>query len=195
MDQVKSMVKDVSNSKTVKDGLDKLTKYGPLGMQAVSMLKNSGLSQKYSKEMANIGAPQRDVANQMIQQAQSGQINQSDQYAIDQWKQSAIAQAKSYYAKAGLSDSSMATQAIADINSQAEAKYEAARQQLLNTGMSALNVVDKYQQAAVQAEMSGDQAAAKQATDFLSAYGSWLRGQGQLTGQTTGTQPAATTPT
>jgi hypothetical protein len=65
---------------------------------------------------------------------------------------------------------------------------------MLTTGMNALNTVDKYQVAAIQAEMQGDQATAQQAAAFLNSYGSWLRALPTLTGQPgTGTTPSATT--
>jgi hypothetical protein len=127
--------------------LDKAVKYGPLALQGGNMLMNRGLAKKYSSQFADVGKTQRDVANSMVADAQAGRINPADQYAIDQWAQGAIAQAKQYYAKAGLSDSSMATSAIADINNRAAAMKEKARMDLLTTGMNALNQAREFNKA------------------------------------------------
>lgn len=162
---------------------DKAMKYGPLALGAAGMLQQNSASKKAVGKYGELGGTQRGVANEMIQQAQAGQINPADQYSIDQWQQQAIAQAQQYYSKAGLSDSSMANGAINEIKAKATAMKEQARQQLLQTGITALNTVDKYSAAAIQAEMAGDQAAAAQATNFLSSYGNWLRALPTLTGQ------------
>lgn len=155
--------------------LNGLAKYGPLGLGAASILGNRGAAKKAAGQIREVGGPQRAIANDMITQAQAGNINQADQYQIDQWKQGAIAQSRAYYAKAGISDSSMAQNAEAEINAKATAMHEQARQQLLQTGLETLNITDKTQVAAIQAELAGDQQTQQQITQFMNAYGSWLR--------------------
>lgn len=185
-------IKPGPSAPTLPSGImDKVLKYGPLALGAAGMLSQRAAAKRYPKELANIGAPQREVANQMIADAQAGRINPADAYAIDQWEKSAVAQSRDYFAKAGISDSTMSTGAENDIHARAAAMREQARTTLLQQGIDTLNVVDKYTVAAVQAEMAGDQATAKQATDFLSSYGAWLRAYPTLTGQPgTGTTPA-----
>lgn len=162
--------------------VDKALKYGPIGLQAANMLGQKGQSGKYASQFEGIGNTQKQVANQMISDAQAGKINPADQYAIDQWKQDAITQAKQFYAKAGISDSTQLNGAISDINARAEAMKQQSLQTMLKTGMDALNITDKYMAQAVQAEMAGDQASAEQASNFLNAYGSWLRALPTLNG-------------
>ena len=65
-----------------------------------------------------------------------------------------------------------------------------ALQNYLTQGMSALNITDQYQLQAVLTELQGSQQATAAATNFLGAYGSWLRGLNTSTGQTAAT-PAA----
>lgn len=179
--------------KTVKDAMDALAKYGPLALAGGNLMNNKALSQKYAQKMGNVGQTQNAVAQQQIADAQAGKINASDQASIDQWKQGAIAKAKQYYAQAGMSDSSMANDAIAQIEQQATTMHEQARQNLLQAGINTLNITDKYQQAAVGAEMSADQNAGQLNQQFLSTYGQWMRQLPVTSNSGSTTTPATTT--
>ena len=162
-------------SSPIGDALGKLTKYGPLAAQGANLLMNRNAGQKYANEFKDIGSTQSGVATQMIQQAQAGQINPSDQASIDSWKAQQKAQTQAYYAKAGLSDSSMAQQAMAQIDQQANTMHEEARTKLLQTGMNALNITDQNQVRAVNAEISADKTAGTNMSNFMNTYAQWLR--------------------
>ena len=181
---------------TTKGALDALAKYGPLGLSAANIASQKKLAGQSGQKIAGIGATQNAVAQQQISDAQAGKINPADQAAIDQWKQQAKAQALQYFAKAGLSDSSMAQQSLADIDAKGAQMFEQARQQLLQAGISTLNITDKYQLAAVNAEMQASQASSQQMGQFLNTYGQWMSQTPKMTSGTTSattTQPAATT--
>ena len=58
-----------------------------------------------------------------------------------------------------------------------------ARQNLLTTGINALGISDKYEAAAIEAELQADRQMNQYVTNFLNAYGSWMRALPELTGQ------------
>lgn len=161
---------------------DYLTKYGPLAMYGLGQMGQMQQGQQMQKAMANVGAPQRAEGQRLLAQYQSGQINPGDQYAIDQWKQSAIAQSRQYFAQAGQSDSSQAKEAEKQIEAQAVNMRQTALQNILQQGLSVLNVTDQYQAQAIQMELQNSQQALANTTNFFNAYGQWLRTTPTMTG-------------
>lgn len=101
--------------------------------------------------------PVATTANSLIEQYKTGQINPSDQFNIDRWKQAQIAAAKNYYAKAGIPDSSSAQSAIKNIEAQAVAMQDAARQGLLTQGLNAFNANRQLTSQAIQAQSLAQQ--------------------------------------
>ena len=163
--------------------LDKALKYAPLGGLAASgynLLNAPKLAQKQAAQIGQVGADQQAVGKQLISQAQAGQLNPADAYNIQQWQQQAIASANAYYAKAGLSDSSMHTQAISDIQAKAVAYQQQFIQDMLTQGVNILNGLNATQVAGINAETAASKDAAAQSQAFLNAlgqYGSWLNTQ------------------
>lgn len=96
--------------------------------------------------------PVATTANDLITQYQTGQINPSDQFNIDRWKAAQIAAAKNYYSKAGIPDSSTARHAISEIEAQAVAMQDAARQGLLTKGLAAFTANNQLTAEALQAQ-------------------------------------------
>ncbi len=115
------------------------------------------------------------MGEDLINQYKSGKLNPADQFAIDQWSQGALAQTQDYYNRAGLADSSMAKNAIEAIKSRAVAMKQEALNNLLTMGTNILNITDRYQAMAVQAEMAANQSLATTAINFMAAYGNYLR--------------------
>lgn len=181
----------VSNSKSVKDAMDKLTKYGPLALGGAGMLNQRATADRFRQQMAQIGGPQRAIGEQLLGQFQQGKLAPGDAARIAEWEQSALAQARQYYSKAGQPKGTSANSTYSQISKQAEAMRQQALQGMLSTGLSTLNITDRYQAAALNAEMQADQQANAAGTQFLNAYGSWLRAVPQITGE----KPATTTTT
>ena len=180
-------------------GLGPLAGLLPAAAGAAGIAAGSKNAQKYYDQIMGIGKLQRDAATSMIETGQAGKAMPADQYAIDQWKNQAIVQAQQYYAKAGISDSTQLTGTIADINARATAMTQQAAQNLVTTGMNELNNLDKYQLAAVQAEMKADQGSAGQIQSFMTSLGNFINSpSGQsLFGSAVNavTSPGATTST
>jgi hypothetical protein len=156
----------------------KALKYGPLALGGVSAIAQR---QAYSRAAAHINAiagPQRDLGNRLIAQFNSGQINAADQAAIDRWQATATAQSRQYFANSGQSNSTAALQSERDIGAQGNAMKAQALQNMLVQGTTLLNIADRYQLAAVQAELRGDTALMSMAGSFMGSYAKWLATEG-----------------
>jgi hypothetical protein len=148
-----------------------LLKLAPAIGGLAGLATSSSNANKYFDEIKALGGPQRDIANQLLAQYKAGTINAADAFNIQQTKQAAINRANDFYAKAGIPDSSQLQGTIANINQQADAQTEQARQNLLTQGLNELNVTDNTQVEAIKAQIAGDQAAAKALTDFMTMLG------------------------
>jgi hypothetical protein len=148
-----------------------LLKLAPAIGGLAGLATSSSNANKYFDEIKSLGGPQRDIANQLLAQYKAGTINAADAFNIQQTKQAAINRANDFYAKAGIPDSSQLQGTIANINQQADAQTEQARQNLLTQGLNELNVTDQTQVEAIKAQIAGDQAAAKALSDFMTMLG------------------------
>jgi hypothetical protein len=148
-----------------------LLKLAPAIGGLAGLATSSSNANKYFDEIKALGGPQRDIANQLLAQYKAGTINAADAFNIQQTKQAAINRANDFYAKAGIPDSSQLQGTIANINQQADAQTEQARQNLLTQGLNELNVTDQTQVEAIKAQIAGDQAAAKALQDFMVMLG------------------------
>jgi hypothetical protein len=148
-----------------------LLKLAPAIGGLAGLATSSSNANKYFDEIKSLGGPQRDIANQLLAQYKAGTINAADAFNIQQTKQAAINKANDFYARAGIPDSTQLQGTIANINQQADAQTEQARQNLLKQGLDELNVTDNTQVEAIKAQIAGDQAAAKALTDFMTMLG------------------------
>lgn len=111
------------------------------------------------------------VANQQMQQFQSGQLTLSDQQALEQWKQQQKVTIDDYYAKAGLSDSEAHVDALNSLQQQAIAKADELRQKYLANALSASQAGGNIASALAQVQQSGDTAASNALMQMLMAAG------------------------
>ena len=148
-----------------------LLKLAPAIGGLAGLATSSSNANKYFDEIKALGGPQRDIANQLLAQYKSGTLNAADSFKIQQTKQAAINRANDFYAKAGIPDSTQLQGTLHDIDVQADAQTEQARQNLLTQGLNELNVTDQTQVEAIKAQIAGDQAAAKALTDFMTMLG------------------------
>lgn len=102
--------------------------------------------------------PAQNTSNSILDQFNKGQLNAADQYNIAKWAQDSKAKKQQYYAQAGLSDSSMATQDIASIDAQAGAMRDQALNNMLQVGLQAAGIANSATGNAVQLQMQQDQA-------------------------------------
>lgn len=150
-------------------------RYGIPALGAVGGIMQRRAAMGLANQYRGLASAQRGAGEDLVAQYRSGKLNQADQYAIDQWEQGAIAQTKDYYARASLSDSSMAKNAEASIHNAAVARKQEALNNLLTMGTNILNITDRYQAMAVQAELAANQALGVTAINFMAAYGNYLR--------------------
>lgn len=137
-----------------------------VGLGATSLLKQLG-APSAQKQFNAVGGPTKDVSNQLLKQFSSGQVTGADAFAIQQYAQQQKSAIDQYYAQAGLSNSSMHTQAIAEIDARAEAMRQQAVQNLLTGGLKAAGVSDPTLTAGIKAGVDQDAAAMKQMQDFI----------------------------
>lgn len=168
-------LKDATIPKDAGDALSKLLRAGPGLLGAAGMLQQRSAADKFAQQIAAIGGPQRELGNQLLNAYKSGQLSPADASRIAQWEQSATAQMRQYFARAGTANSTQARSAANQIKAQAEAMRQQALQGMLTQGTNMLNITDRYQAAALEAEMRADASAVQAAVGFLGAYGAWLR--------------------
>lgn len=137
---------------------------------ALGIAGGSALFQKKQGLNPNLMAgatPAQTTSNKILDQYNSGQLNPADQYNIAKWAQDAKASKQEYYAKAGLSDSSMATQDIASIDAQAGAMRDQALQNMLQGGLNAAGVANTATGQAVNLQIQQDQQAQQAQQQFF----------------------------
>lgn len=151
-------------------GMSTAQKIG-LGLMGTSLLGGMGGKPggggTPSTDPYGTGKHSADIANQIMDQYQKGQLNPADAYAIDKFTKDSIAQTENYYAKAGLSDSSMKTQAISEINAKAAAMKDQALQNMLQSAFQAADISQGPVQNAVQQQIAADQQAQQAQSSFF----------------------------
>lgn len=113
------------------------------------------------------GAQAASEAQMLWKRYNTGEIMPGDQAKIAQWQQAQIQQTKDYYAKAGLSDSSMAQEAIGQIGQQADQMRQQAHQNLLAPAMQATGMANDYAKGLVAYQIQQDQQAQQAQKEFM----------------------------
>ena len=137
-----------------------------VGLGAASLVKQlttPGVQGQFN----NIAAGTKAASDALLQQFKSGTLNGADAFAIQQWAQQSKAAVDQYYAKAGLSNSSMHTDAVNQINAQAEAMRQQAIQNLLTQGLKAAGVSDPTLVAGINAGLKQDDQSMQAMQNFL----------------------------
>ena len=133
---------------------------GPNVLPAVGLAASTYLQSQTSKnvqnELAAIGGSAKAVGDSLLNKFSSGQLTPADAFAIQQWEQQAEAQAKQYYAKAGMADSTMLNQTLMDIRTQAEALRSQAMNNMLQEGLSAIQTASGPLGNAVNYQIQSD---------------------------------------
>jgi len=115
-----------------------------------------------------LGAESAAQAQSLWKTYNTGSLLPGDQARIAQWQQSQTKAAKDYYAKAGLSDSSMAQEAIGQIGQQADSMRSQANQNLLQPAIQATGLANQYAQEMVNYQIMQDQQKQQAQQQFFS---------------------------
>ena len=139
--------------------------YASLASNLYAMQKAGSAADALKKSAGTTG----NVGSKLLSNFQSGQLSGADQQAIAQYGTQQTAAVNDYYAKAGLSNSSMHTQALQQVQQQAETMRQQALQNMLSQGLSATGTTNNALTAAANAGLaqSKDTSAAMQ--DFMKA--------------------------
>ena len=136
-----------------------------LGLGGANMLLNK--PQPLNPNLMAGATPAQNVSTQILDQYQKGQLNPADQYNIAKWAQDTKAAKQQYYAQAGLADSSMAQQDIAQVDAQASAMRDQALQNMLQGGLNAAGIANTAVGQAVQLQIAQDQQAQQAQQQFF----------------------------
>jgi len=160
-----------------------------LGLGAAGLLNNIHQGNVAQKQYQNVAAGSKATSDKLLAQFNSGQLSGADSFAIADWSQKQKASVDQYYAKAGLSNSSMHQQAMQQIDTQAEGMRQQALQNMLTGGLNAAGVSDPTLRAGISAGLQNDQYAMKTMQDFLSTLAKMNTQQQSQTGSATTPPP------
>lgn len=127
------------------------------------------------KEVTAASTRAAQVADAELQRFQTGQLNPGQQQQLDQWKQDRLNETNNYYAKAGLSGSTMHIQASQFINGQYEQLKQKMIDSALTNGLASLGAASKEVATAANFQLGQDQA-------FQSALSNATKAVGYLAG-------------
>lgn len=181
-------LKTASNVKTGSDTVDKALKqlnsvapYALMAMSAKGQGATKANGNNAAAQLNALAAPVANVESSLLSNFQNGQISAADQSAIAQWQQQQKAAVDQYYAKAGLSNSSMHADAVSKIGQQADAMRQQAVQNLLTGGLKAAGIAQGPQMAAIQAQLQSDQQSQLATQNFLQQLAKMMAAQGTTT--------------
>lgn len=163
---------------------DTALKYGPLALGAAGLVgqrQQAKAAQAVPAQLAALGGPQKEVAASLIDQFKSGKLDPAQEALFAQQEKDAIARVRQYYAKAGMSDSSMATGQENDVHAQFAAKRQQALVGILTTGLNELNITDANTQKAILTELQINKDTAAQSQAFMGSLGQLTSRLPQLT--------------
>lgn len=126
-----------------------------------------GKKQPLNPDLMAGATPAQTTSASILDQFNKGQLNASDQYSIAKWAEDTKAKKQQYYQQAGLADSSMAQQDIAQIDAQAGAMRDQALQNMLQGGLAAAGIANTATGQAVQLQMQQDQQAQQAQQQFF----------------------------
>lgn len=143
--------------------------------------------------LQGLSAESQAVAQQLIAQYKSGSLTPGQQASLDQLSQNTKNQLKQYFASIGQSNSTAATQALAQVDQTAAAMKQQILDNALQTGLQAVGVAQGPLNTVAQYQLAQDQ-------QLKQAFGNFASGVGQLFGRNAGStgaqqQPKSTAPT
>ena len=146
-----------------------------LGLMGANMFMGS--KKPAGQDPSKLGAEAQAASDKLLAQFNSGALTPIDAGNIDQWHSQTVASRKQYYANAGLSDSTMAQQDMAQIGVQAEGMKQQALQNYLTQGLNAAGIANGPMQAAINQQIAQDQAAQQAQAQFLQTLAMMSVGQ------------------
>jgi hypothetical protein len=126
-------------------------------------------SQSAAQQLQANAGSSGQVGQHLLSNFQSGQLSGSDQQAIAQYQTQQTSAINDYYAKAGLSNSSMHTQALQQVQQQAESMRQQALQNMLTQGLSATGTTNSALSAAANANIASSKDTSQALSDFMTA--------------------------
>lgn len=151
---------------------------GLSGLNTISALTHAR-QKPVNTDPYGTGAAAAATSKALLDKYNNGQLMPGDQSSIATYQQQETARVNDYYARAGLSNSSMAQQAIQQVGVQAQAMRQTALTNMFNAAMSGAQVSSQYVANMVQQQITQDQAMTAAQQDFMSTmmqYGNYSSG-------------------
>lgn len=124
-----------------------------LGLSGISQILANRRAKDAASQLRQAAQPLSDEAKGLLDQYGKGQLNQSDEFRINQWEQTQLAKAQSLYG----TNSTAAANAMSQITAQAEAMRSTALQGLLQAGIEASGMALGPLVAAIKQQAAQDQ--------------------------------------
>ncbi len=125
---------------------------GALGINAASAISANRAGKDAASQLKNAAGPFNDTGKDLLAQYKSGKLNPGDEFDINQWLHQAVTKANSQYGQG----STAARNAIGQLEAQAQAMREKAREGLLTEGLNAMNMGTGPLTTAIQAQAAQD---------------------------------------
>ena len=125
-----------------------------------------------STTIAANAAQAGQTGQQLLTAAKEGTVTPGQQAALNLWASNAKATVKDYYAKQGLSNSSMEASALNNIDQQVAAQMEQIVQQNITQGLAALGSSNTANTAIANAQIANNTAVQNMMTNLAKATGS-----------------------
>lgn len=155
----------------IQAGLKTPLGYGALGALPAILQSRRAASQArgLQQELGKLGAEARTAGQQLVQQAQAGQLPAAQQQALEAQRLAAMQNLQ----RRGVADST----AMAQVENQLTAQRAKFIDDTLNQGLKLINVADQYTAQAIKAGYQADQQAQNLLGNFFQNYMRILAGQ------------------
>jgi hypothetical protein len=107
------------------------------------------------------------LTQQLTQRYMTGQLDPSDERAIEEWRRGSRAQVEQFFTNAGIPDSTQKIEMLRDIDVKAVSMRDQVRQNYASAAMSGANVSSNAAAALAQLQQLGDQEASRSLQNLM----------------------------
>jgi hypothetical protein len=139
---------------------------GSLGLAAYQAIKGPQPTTA-EKTVTAQNAQTNALTQQLTQRYMGGQLDPSDERAIEEWRRGSRAQVEQFFANAGIPDSTQKIEMLRDIDVKAVSMRDQVRQNYASAAMSGANVSSNAAAALAQLQQLGDQEASRSLQNLM----------------------------
>lgn len=139
---------------------------GSLGLAAYQAIKGPQPTTA-EKTVTAQNAQTNALTQQLTQRYMTGQLDPSDERAIEEWRRGSRAQVEQFFTNAGIPDSTQKIEMLRDIDVKAVSMRDQVRQNYASAAMSGANVSSNAAAALAQLQQLGDQEASRSLQNLM----------------------------